>query len=655
MRNAMNKMMNELIIPMFKTPNKFYPEEIEKEFIEDYARKFSNSRKASMFLGFSVWSFYYLWDVYHGVQSEWFRPYLPYILTLRTIGFAYLFYALIMCIREESLSERRAVYLLSSSILVAYFLLLTMVLVSPFPYNYLFYFVGLPLVLAFMFSLPRFRAKTTHLLVIIQIAASCFMLPFAVKSGQFDGYGSIVSYYYVAAITYLISFAIIGGAVSVELEQTARRAFARERNMTKSSIDLEEKNRELKRLNEDTNLKTEALVTLKDELKAVAEQRAAAASKFMADAAHDLRQPMQALANLLEAACQNLDLGNIDKCRSLLSIAQEAADVSRVSFDSILDITKLDTGFVRPEYSIVEVHEIIQQVLSTYIIFGREQGVRFRIRRSIKQNVYTKTDVNLLQRAISNVISNSIKYKDSKKHRKSFVHIGIISLKNRVRIDITDNGIGIPQISWSEIFKPFVQLDNPERDRERGQGLGLSIVDATMRILLEHRVEMKSKEKVGTRFSFELPLVELDESKTNPVKVNLQHYTMDISGTYIIYIEDDRVIRDSLIEILNLHDVLVESFKSYEDFCQSMSEIERLPDIIITDNRLPNNKTGLDVIEKARILFDSQIPAIILTGDIVGVVQEMTMRNVNVMRKPATPQAILTQVLDMLYLERGEA
>ena len=106
---------------------------------------------------------------------------------------------------------------------------------------------------------------------------------------------------------------------------------------------------------------------------------------------------------------------------------------------------------------------------------------------------------------IGNLLSNAIKYSDPARPGGAGVILGIVCLPNRLRIDVVDNGVGIAEADWARVFTPFVQLHNDERDREKGVGLGLSIVNAIIPLLGEHRLDMRSREGIGTRFSLELP------------------------------------------------------------------------------------------------------------------------------------------------------
>ena len=115
-----------------------------------------------------------------------------------------------------------------------------------------------------------------------------------------------------------------------------------------------------------------------------------------------------------------------------------------------------------------------------------------------------RSDRQLLARVLTNIIGNAIKYSDPSKP-KPVVVVGIVGLPNRARIDIIDNGIGIPSQHWEDVFQPFFQLGNAERDREKGLGLGLSIVKSIMQLLKEHRIDMRSTEGKGTRFSLDIP------------------------------------------------------------------------------------------------------------------------------------------------------
>jgi signal transduction histidine kinase len=454
-------------------------------------------------------------------------------------------------------------------------------------------------------------------------------------------------YYFLFSSFYLISFAIIGCAIVVELERTARHAFFRERELSFSNGSIKAKNAELNFLNSalenskwDMEVKTDALVAVKEEARLTAERSNLNKSQFLADAAHDLRQPMQALSNLLEAAQHATGRADHDASGQLLANAQTALRAARSSFNAILDISRLESGFVEAEYSSFQIDDLVREVIAPLRLAADESGVTLRTRLGTGKTI-VRSDPHLLSRVLTNIIANAIKYSDLSK-AQPVVFIGIVRLPNRVRIDIIDNGIGIPSHHWENVFKPFFQLGNTERDREKGLGLGLSIVKSIMQLLSEHRIDMRSVEGRGTRFSLDIPRTDdprafkiIKEAEQSPI-------ARDVSGLYVIYVEDDALVRASTVALFQEYGILYEALGSVSELEARLPLLERIPDLLISDYRLPSGGTAKNIMQLMSRYFDADIPVIILTGEVQASPSELI--GAEVLSKPTSPEVLLAAI-----------
>lgn len=612
----------------FLPPPPFDPPVLEAEFRRDYAARFAPHRRAAGVLALITWLAYIGWDIFHGTQNAEIRGYLPTLLSLRAIGVVALGVSAWLAFRPAMLEETYATTLFCASVGVAYGLILAMIVWSPFPFNYLYYFIGLLLVMIFMFGLLRLRARPVLFMTLGCLVSTCAALPLASTHGPFEVIQTVSSYYFLSAVTYLLSFAMVGCAIAVELEQTARAAFARER--------------QLENAQRDTESKTAALVALKEDLRLRAETENLSKSKFLADAAHDLRQPMQALTNLLEAAIHAVDRDNREEGLRLMSMAQQALSITRSSFNAVLDISRLESGFVTAEPSSFEIHDLVAEVTAPLALLAEQRQVRFKVRGSAKGALAVRSDRHLLGRVLSNLISNAIKYSDPAKPVGAQVLVAVVALPARVRIDILDNGVGIPRAKWNEIFQPFVQLSNDARDREKGIGLGLSIVNAIVPLLDGHRIDMRSAEGRGSRFSLEVPRT--DEIPAPTAILGPDPGEADLAGAYVIYVEDDVLVRQSAVALMQEYGVLFEVAASCAELEAALGDMERMPDLIITDYRLPEGKTALDVIAAVHSHFGEDIPYIVVTGEVLDLERHTALDRGRVLRKPIAPETLLREI-----------
>lgn len=625
---------------MFWPPARFEPE-TEAAFRDEMARRWATARRAAVVLLALVWVSYFGWDWFHSHRNEEFGSDIDKILALRLAGAACIAAtASILFWRRDRADWAAAI--LCVGLGAVYLLSLAMIAVSAFPYNYLFYYICLPMILMFLFGLFRLDSRTVYGMTAFSLLASMALLLFAQTTDTMsptsllDFLSKTLSYYNVAALIFLTSFSVIGCAVAVELERGARDAFARERQ-------LSERNAVLEASRQETRTKTAALVKAKDELRALAERQNVAKSKFLADAAHDLRQPMQALTNLLGAARHALDQGDMARSREMLTLAQDAARLTRTSFNAVLDISRLESGFVEAELADFDLCALIEETAGPLLPFAEERGVDVRVRWRGAGPIAVRSDRHLLGRIVGNLLSNGIKYSDPAREDRA-VLIGVVRLPGRVRIDIVDNGIGIDEADWARVFSPFVQVGNDERDRDKGVGLGLSIVNAIIPLLAEHRLDMRSRRGRGTRFSLELPYSRTAPDLLPRFEATRPPGPMDLSGFYALYVEDDALVRGSATALFDTLGLRYEAFGSFAELDAALPGLERLPDLVISDYRLPEGRTAQDVMRATRGAFDADVPLIVVTGEMRALDGETWLGSARVLRKPVSPDTLIAEI-----------
>src|SRR5262249_39441004 len=151
------------------------------------------------------------------------------------------------------------------------------------------------------------------------------------------------------------------------------------------------------------------------------------------------------------------------------------------------------------------------------------------------------------------LLSNSIKYADPSKSIGCKVLISVLCLPKYIRLEVTDNGIGIPADQTQNVFEPYVQLHNPNRDREQGVGLGLCVVRAAVELLREHRIEVRSLHGKWTRFSLELPLAEGELDAELDAACATENSSADLSSLYVLIVSSDGLVRKGWEALLTGH------------------------------------------------------------------------------------------------------
>jgi two-component system, sensor histidine kinase len=333
-------------------------------------------------------------------------------------------------------------------------------------------------------------------------------------------------------------------------------------------------------------------------------------------------------------------------------MAKETILINATSLNSILDISRLESGFVQVNLTNIDLELLVEEVTSQFRWSAREQDVEIRTRPRRCFPVIVRSDRDLLGRILSNLVSNGIKYRNPKKGAPASILVAVTGPATRPRIDVVDNGIGIAKAHWEDIFKPFFQLDNPERNREKGQGLGLSIVNAIVPLLAKHSIEMRSVMGKGTRFFIYVP--RSDETIALALGRAEVSSLGDFAGIFILCVEDDELVRRSTAALFDAHGLLYKLIKSVEELRHQIEKLERMPDVILTDYRLPAGFNGGDVIRKVREEFDSPIPAIIITGEASDLsVEPWADSTTRILRKPVPPQTMLWEISKLItYQDR---
>lgn len=347
---------------------------------------------------------------------------------------------------------------------------------------------------------------------------------------------------------------------------------------------------------ENTDLVQE-LTQQKDE----AERANLAKSRFLAAASHDLRQPLHA---------QGLFLAELDdyvdhpKGRRILGGLESSTHAMSRLFNALLDISRLDAGVVQANISAFRVNSLLQELEIEFRPQVDELGIKLRV---IPCSAIIRSDHALLGSILRNLISNALRYTPNGR-----VLIGCRRHNNTVTIQIWDTGIGIPPHQLNEIFEEFHQIGNPERDREKGLGLGLAIARRTCR-LLSHPLQVTSVPDVGSMFSVTVPVTGPSQLSHVDQQTDAIEYR-DLSGAMILVIDDEAAVRQSMRGVLSKWGCQVVDADSSTEATRKLDSSNK-PDLIIADYRLRDNHTGLEAIKSIQDRYDFPVPAILITGD----------------------------------------
>ena len=332
-----------------------------------------------------------------------------------------------------------------------------------------------------------------------------------------------------------------------------------------------------------------------------AEQANAAKTRFLAAASHDLRQPIHALGLLFATLADRVrDPGTAPVLKQI----DGAVDAIDSMLNSLLDISKLDAGVVRPEIGAVDLGAMLERLNDEQQPIATLTGNRLRVRPA---RAVVLTDAAMLQRILANLISNALRYTVNGR-----VLVGARRRGQSVRIEVYDSGPGIPAHSLEDIFLEFHQLGNPERDRRKGLGLGLAIVKR-LADLLGHAIEVRSTVGRGSRFSVTLPLSAAPRrAATYPAAATIG---ADLHGRRVLVLDDDASVLDAMRSLLEGWGCDVITTSTPEEAEAGLASDAGPPDMLIVDYRLRRHASGIETIGRLHQVAGNRIPALVITGD----------------------------------------
>jgi signal transduction histidine kinase len=358
-----------------------------------------------------------------------------------------------------------------------------------------------------------------------------------------------------------------------------------------------------------------------------------AKSRFLAAASHDLRQPMHALG-LFVAQLRGKPL--LAEQRRLVDRIDASVSAIGALLDSLLDISRLDAGAVSPEIADFPVNSLLTRMEDEFMQTARGKGLRFRV---VPSRVWVSSDPLLLERIVTNLVSNALRYT-----RRGGVVVGCRRHGAKLRILVCDTGRGIPADEQQRIFEEFYQLSNPEHDRSQGLGLGLAIVDRLAR-LLSHHVEVRSKESTGSTFIVTVPRGTPREATQAARAVE----TGIPRGTLVALIDDDALVRDGMCGLLSDWGCEVAAAASAAEAVHGLAAYNRPPDLVVSDYQLRDGSTGIQAIGQLRATYSANLPAFLISGDTSsGVLRAAETEGLHLLTKPVTPlklRSLLSQLL----------
>lgn len=366
-----------------------------------------------------------------------------------------------------------------------------------------------------------------------------------------------------------------------------------------------------------------------------AEQANQAKTRFMAAAGHDLRQPLHALGLM----ARTLEESPLDPAQQrVLKRLSATVEATQDMVGSLLDFAHIDTGVVKPQLQAVSVNTLLQAMEQEFAAHASKQHVRMRVHvRS--SPLWVQADPVLLTRIVRNLLSNAFQYTE---------HGGVL-LAARVRgqrvvLEVWDTGMGIAHEEQEAIFRECYQINNPERDRRKGIGMGLAIVQSLAQTM-GAEVHVKSVVSKGSVFRVSLPRV---HAAVPPEEVAGEHaMPTQLQGVRLLLVDDDPAVTEAMFELLNAWGMTCLTCQDVATASEAIHWFK--PDVIMTDYRLKGAQNGLEGVALLRGALHHPVKALIVTGDTAPeIAQAALAADVLLIYKPVNAQRLLDTLVGLI-------
>lgn len=341
--------------------------------------------------------------------------------------------------------------------------------------------------------------------------------------------------------------------------------------------------------------------------------------QFFTNISHEIRTPVTLIISSINRLFNNDYLKDGRKIKAANTIRRNSNLLLRL-VNELLDVKKLENNDITLKVTENNIVSFVKEIYSSFSDVASDRNINYELKTDLSKSILW-FDKNQLEKVIFNLISNAFKFT----HDNGEISIIISEEQEKVVIKIKDNGIGLSKENQKKIFKRFYQVDNNHSDKNRGFGLGLSIVQDIVK-LHKGKITVESEIKEGSVFEVILKkgTDHLKEyisdnllskfSNDNKTIIDLKRKVNKKKGEVfsVLVVEDNVEIQDYVKDLLeNSNYSVIQAFNGLEGL---QKVTKHLPDLIITDIMMPE-MDGTELIKKVKTnSITSYIPIIVLTA-----------------------------------------
>ncbi|MCA0433687.1 MAG: PAS-domain containing protein [Proteobacteria bacterium] len=375
--------------------------------------------------------------------------------------------------------------------------------------------------------------------------------------------------------------------------------------------------------------RTQELTKLNEELekaRAEAERANLSKTRFIAAASHDILQPLNAARLFTSTLVEQQDVTPHAETVKNVDAALEAVEDI---LSTVLDISRLDAGAVKPELTSFPVRDLFATLDREFQPAASKKNLNLRFTRT---TVLVRSDRKLLRRILQNLVSNAIKYTD-----KGSVLVAVKRRGEQAVIEVRDSGPGIPKEKQKAIFREFERLSR-DKGNAPGLGLGLSIVERMCKVL-KHPIKVVSEPGRGTLFSVTIPIGKGVSASATPAAMQ-EVVQGNLRGLHVLAIDNEPAIVEGLTALLKNWGVTVVPAHSAPEAIKAFGHGTSGIDAVLADYHI-HRDDGIALVQRLRQDAGRHVPAILITADRSRQVQDdAAAAGIVYLRKPVRPAAL---------------
>lgn len=367
-----------------------------------------------------------------------------------------------------------------------------------------------------------------------------------------------------------------------------------------------ESNDELGQLSANINMMTQN-IKKNIGLRINAEESNKLKSLFLANMSHEIRTPLNAIVGFADLLKKD-DVPK-NKRKEYLSIIESTGRNLAIIINDILDISKIESGFLNIQKEDTNLHRLLNSVEKLLRLKAKEEGIKLRFIKDDRLPEFISVDTCRLKQVLTNILSNAIKFTKE----GEVILEARLNQNNFLQFDIMDSGIGIPEAHFETIFNIFQQVHNAPSYQFGGTGLGLPLSRKLAKLMGGDLVLVSSRVDHGSHFRILVPYVKVLRPKIQKEKqmeFSLSQSAGLLKDLSVLVVDDAKENRTLLRAILEDEGCRV--MEAEDGIAGVNSALDQSFDIIFMDIQMPR-MDGFEATQKIRE-FDKSTPIIALTA-----------------------------------------